>query len=67
MIGDIEDMNVLIQNSIWQSIPVGQLENVRPLQKLRDRGTWANNQIEQIRLLKRKFRELATNIVNICK
>lgn len=23
MIGDIEDMNVLVQNSIWQSVPVG--------------------------------------------
>jgi hypothetical protein len=27
LIGDIEDANVLIQNSLWLNVPIGQLEH----------------------------------------
>lgn len=65
-IGDIEDANVLIQNSLWLSVPLGQLESHQQVISLQDRRKWADNQIEQIRLLGSKFSEMASNIIKIC-
>lgn len=39
LIGEIEDMNVLIQNNIWQSIPVASLKSYRPMKTLQDKGS----------------------------
>lgn len=66
MIGEIEDMNVLVQNSIWQSAPVSQLNNFRPLKNLQDKGSWAQNQRDLIDLLSKSFSQLADNIIRIC-
>ncbi|WP_207287378.1 hypothetical protein, partial [Desulfovibrio legallii] len=66
-IGDIEDMNVLVQNSIWQSVPVSQLGNFRPLKNLQDKGNWASNQKEQIMTLGNKFLAAADRVIAICK
>jgi cellulose biosynthesis protein BcsQ len=65
-IGEIEDMNVLIQNSIWQNVPVTQLQNHRPIKKLQYKGTWSESQIAQIESLKGKFRETAETIIRVC-
>ena len=65
-IGDIEDANVLIQNSLWLNVPLGELEGHEQVVSLRDRKKWSDNQIEQIRLLKSKFLELANNVIRIC-
>ncbi|WP_107667292.1 ParA family protein [Cyanothece sp. BG0011] len=65
-IGDIEDANVLIQNSLWLNVPLGELENYEQVASLQDRKQWASNQIEQIQLLKSKFSELASNVIRIC-
>jgi chromosome partitioning protein len=62
-IGDIEDANVLIQNSLWLNVPLGNLDQH---DSLRDRKKWAENQVEQIKLLKSKFAEVADNIIKIC-
>jgi chromosome partitioning protein len=35
-IGEIEDANVLIQNSLWQNVPLGQLHTVQQLKTLQD-------------------------------
>jgi hypothetical protein len=67
MIGDIEDMNVLVQNSIWQSVPVSQLKNFQPLKNLQDKGSWASNQKDQIDLLSKKFSDAAEKIIQICQ
>ena len=67
LIGDIEDANVLIQNSLWLSVPIGQLEHHQQVTDLQDRRKWAANQIEQIQLLQRKFTELAMNVCHVCK
>lgn len=67
MIGDVEDMNVLVQNSIWQSVPVSQLNNFRPLKNLQDKGSWAQNQRDQIELLAAKFSDAADNIIRVCQ
>jgi len=65
-IGDIEDANVLIQNSLWLSVPLGELDNHEQVVSLRDRRKWAENQLEQIKLFREKFDEAADNIINIC-
>ena len=64
--GEIEDMNVLIQNSIWQSIPVASLKDYRPMKTLQDKGSWAPRQIELINKIDTKFIELANNIISAC-
>jgi chromosome partitioning protein len=66
LIGDIEDANVLIQNSLWLNVPIGQLEHHQQVSDLQDRRKWAANQIEQIRLLQNKFNELAVNLCRVC-
>jgi len=66
MVGDIEDANVLIQNSLWQNVPLGQLHTVKQLTNLQDRTEWIWNQKEQIDLLRSKFDELAEAVESIC-
>ena len=65
-IADIEDANVLIQNSLWLHVPLGQLEGHQQVTTLRDRSKWADNQIEQIRLFRQKFEEAAKLVEQIC-
>jgi chromosome partitioning protein len=65
-IGDIEDANVLIQNSLLLNVPIGQLENYQQLTSLQDRKNWAANQIEQIRLIRTKFDSTAGLIEQVC-
>ncbi|MEA9842344.1 ParA family protein [Xanthomonas campestris] len=65
-VGDIEDANVLIQNSIWLSVPLGELEQHNQVASLRDRRAWNDNQAEQIRLFKRKFDETAAMLITTC-
>ena len=66
MIGDIEDANVLIQNSLWQNVPLGQLGSFQQLTNLQDHTGWAPNQVEQIALLQQKFDQLAERIETVC-
>lgn len=66
-VGDIEDANVLAQNSLWLNVPLGQLGNYEQVVSLQDRRQWSGNQVEQIRLLQQKFTLLANNIIKICK
>lgn len=65
-IGDIEDANVLIQNSLWLNVPLGDLDSHEQVVSLRDRKKWADNQVEQIKLLRSKFAEAANNIIRLC-
>lgn len=65
-VGDIEDANVLIQNSLWLSVPLSELDQHEQVVSLRDRRKWADNQIEQIQLFKRKFGELADMVISNC-
>lgn len=64
-IGDIEDANVLIQNSLWQNIPLGQLDQHKQLTNLRDRAKWSLDQEEKIVLLRGKFEETSAIIEGI--
>lgn len=65
-IGDIEDANVLIQNSLWLNVPLSDLDKHEQVVSLRDRRKWAENQIEQIELFKKKFGEAAQHIIDTC-
>ena len=65
-IGDMEDANVLIQNSLWLNVPLGDLDQHDQVTDLRDRASWADNQLEQIDLFNTKFDEAANRIVSIC-
>jgi hypothetical protein len=64
--GDIEDMNTLAQNSVWQNVPVSQLTHHRPIVDLEARGNWRQNQLDQIGVLKKKFDEIADNVIASC-
>ena len=66
-IGDIEDANVLAQNSLWLNVPLGELKDFDQVVSLQDRRKWSHNQVEQIQLLNSKFSEMAKNIINTCK
>jgi chromosome partitioning protein len=66
-VGDIEDANVLIQNSLWLSVPLSDLDQHEQVVTLRDRRKWADNQFEQIRLFRQKFNEAADRIARICR
>jgi cellulose biosynthesis protein BcsQ len=65
-IGDIEDANVLIQNSLWLNVPIGQLHHHQQVVTLQDRRQWASNQLEQINLIRQKFDETAKLLIEIC-
>jgi len=65
-VGDIEDANVLIQNSLWLNVPLGDLDQHEQVVSLRDRAKWAENQLEQIRLFKQKFGEFAVEVMRVC-
>lgn len=65
-VGDVEDANVLVQNSLWQNVPVGQLHTVQQVKSLQDRRAWADNQIEQIELFRTKFDACAEQIETVC-
>lgn len=65
-IGDIEDANVLIQNSLWLSVPLGQLDKHKQVTSLQDRTNWARNQLEQIELIRGKFDQTASLVETIC-
>jgi chromosome partitioning protein len=47
-------------------VPLGDLDRHEQVVLLRDRKKWADNQVEQIKLLKNKFAEAANNIVKLC-
>ena len=65
-VGDIEDANVLIQNSLWLSVPLGCLHAHEQVVTLQDRRRWAPNQIEQIQLIREKFDATAAHVASIC-
>lgn len=65
-IGDIEDANVLIQNSLWLHVPLADLDHHEQVVTLRDRRKWADNQLEQIELFKIKFTEAAEHLIRVC-
>lgn len=65
-IGDIEDANVLIQNSLLLNVPLGKLDDHQQIIDLYNKQKWAASQLEQIKLIRTKFDEVANNVQRIC-
>ena len=65
-IADVEDANVLIQNSLWLNVPLSQLDTVKQVVDLQNRANWAANQLEQIELIRQKLADFANRVVSIC-
>jgi chromosome partitioning protein len=66
LIGEIEDMNVLAQNSLWLSVPIRVLKDHNQVTDLNNRAKWSKNQLDQIELLGCEFKKLANNIIRAC-
>lgn len=65
-LGGIEDMNVLVQNSMWLNCPIAKLDQMEPVRKLQIRGQWSPNQLAQITRLKNNFSSIADNVIKHC-
>ena len=65
-VGDIEDANVLVQNSLWLNVPLAKLGDHQQVTSLQNRRQWAQNQREQIDLIGSKFDQLAENLERLC-
>ncbi|MBG1270509.1 ParA family protein [Nostoc sp. WHI] len=69
--GGIEDMNILIQNSMWLNCPITKLSKMEPvklrkIRPLRNRAVWSQNQVDQIQKLTIAFLQIANNIIKFC-
>lgn len=66
LIGKIEDMNVLVQEGIWQSMPIVELKSTKPSGSMQSKRTWAQNQIGLMEELGDNFNKIADNIIRTC-
>jgi len=64
--GEVDDANILIQNSFWLNVPIGQLAHHKQVRDLNDKGSWAGNQQNQIKTIRKRFEELAKNVIKVC-
>jgi cellulose biosynthesis protein BcsQ len=63
LIGKVEDMNVLIQNSLWQNVPTSKLKNFGQVKSLTgDKQKWAENQMRLIIEIEVQVSQIADNI-----
>ncbi len=65
-LGGIEDMNVLIQNSMWRNCPIAKLSEYPPVRNLQNRS-WSPQQKDLINELTNAFQSIANNIIEYCK
>ncbi|MGI2903163.1 ParA family protein [Tolypothrix sp. VBCCA 56010] len=65
-LGGIEDMNTLIQNSMWLNCPIAQLDRREPVRNLQDRGQWSPEQLDQIKRLTEAFVDIADRVIKYC-
>lgn len=65
-VGEIEDMNVLVQNSLHYNVPVSKLRDFKPMAHDGSTGGWSQNQKLLIERLGTKFDVLADMIIKHC-
>lgn len=64
-IGSVEDMNVIIQNSLWQSIPAHKMDKHQQVKNLTaDKQKWSEAQINLIGDINTQVEKIANNIIN---
>lgn len=66
LVGEIEDMNVLAQNSMQHNVPVAQLRYYSPVARKGKSGGWSDSQKNLISELGGKLNTLASNLERIC-
>lgn len=64
--GEIEDMNVLVQNSLLRSAPIRRLEDFPPSKSLQNKGSWSSEQRALLNTLRSKISSLADYVINTC-
>jgi len=63
-IGRVEDMNVLIQNSLWQNIPAAKLSDHKQVQDLTgNKQKWSEAQLILIDKVSEQINAIADNII----
>ncbi|GJE25639.1 ParA family protein [Methylobacterium organophilum] len=63
--GKVEDMNVLIQNSLWLNVPASKLDQHLQVKNLSgDKQKWSEAQITLIKKIRKQTNSLAVNIIN---
>lgn len=63
-VGQVEDMNVLIQNSLWMSVPTSKLETFGQVQGLAgNKQKWSESQISLIGKVKKQIDAMADNMI----
>lgn len=63
-VAKIEDLNVMAPDSIIQNIPIKYLSTSKPTRTLRNRHSWAPNQIDLMKETAAEYDRLAQYIVN---
>lgn len=64
-IGSVEDMNVLIQNSLWQSIPASKLDQHQQVKNLSgDKQKWSAAQLKLIGDVRAQINSVARTIMS---
>jgi chromosome partitioning protein len=63
-IGQVEDMNVIIQNSLWQSVPVSKLHLFGQVQSLAgNKQKWAKDQLKRMGVVADQINALESRII----
>ena len=67
-IGTVEDMNVLMQNSLWLNVPAAKLDQHLQVQDLTgNKQKWSAAQLELIGKIRKQVNDLADNIIKNLK
>jgi len=70
LLGTVEDMNILVQNSLWSNSPISYLKNLAPFQTTSKHTTrlrkWSPSQLIQIDYFERVFNAMANKIIKTC-
>jgi chromosome partitioning protein len=63
-IGTVEDMNVLIQNSLWQNIPASKLDKHQQVKNLTgDKQKWSVAQLTLIKKVSKQIESIADRMI----
>jgi hypothetical protein len=63
-IGNVEDMNILIQNSLWQNVPVSKLDKFRQVQDLTgNKQKWSDSQLTLIGKVRDQIHTMAARMI----
>lgn len=65
-IGKVEDMNVLIQNSLWLNVPAAKLDQYQQVKNLTgDKQKWSAAQLSLIGDIRNQINSIADNIIKL--